>query len=238
MADPYLIQPIGEADLFQVATIHRAAFTDSALTKLGQTAVCRYYEWQLTGPHELTALGAYIDRQMIGFCFGGVFQGALSGFLEKNKRFLIGRVLTQPWLLLNPIFRDRVQSGTKRLRNSVKRARPLLQPRPSSTCFGILSLALDPGYQGLGVGRLLMTRAEEAAQRMNYSEMLLTVQPQNKQAVAFYERLQWQKVARNGEWSGEMRKALSLRVQSEESLAATSIAQYPVKQIHRSTRRH
>ena len=238
MAAPYLIQPIGEADLFQVANIHRAAFTDSALTKLGHTAVCRYYEWQLTGPHELTALGAYLDRQMIGFCFGGVLQGALSGFLEKNKRFLIGRVLTQPWLLLNPIFRDRVQSGIKRLRKSVKPAPLLIQPRPSSTCFGILSLALDPRFQGLGVGKLLMTRAEEAAQRMKYSEMLLTVQPKNKKAVACYERLQWQKVARNGEWSGEMRKALSLRVQSEESLPATSIAQYPVKQIRRSTRRH
>ncbi len=245
MVDPYLIQPIGEADLFQVATIHRAAFTDSALTKLGQMAVYRYYEWQLTGPHELTALGAYIDRQMVGFCFGGVFQGALSGFLEKNKRFLIGRVLAQPWLLLNPIFRDRVQSGIRRLVKSVKPAPHLMprliQPR-SSTCFGILSIALDPSYQGLGVGKLLMTRAEEAAQRMNYSEMLLTVQPQNKKAVAFYERLQWQKIPRNGEWSGEMRKALTLRVHLEESLAVTTIPQYPVKQTHRSSyisgRRH
>ena len=231
MADPYFIQPIGEADLFQVASIHRAAFTDSALTKLGQMAVYRYYEWQLTGPHELTALGAYIDRQMVGFCFGGSFHGALSGFLEKNKRFLIGRVLAQPWLLLNPIFRDRVQSGIKRLGKSVKPAQLLIQPRPS-TCFGILSIALDPSYQGLGVGKLLMTRAEEAAQRMNYSEMLLTVQPKNKKAVAFYERLQWQKIARNGEWSGEMRKAVSLRVQSEENPAANSIAQYPVKRMH------
>jgi ribosomal protein S18 acetylase RimI-like enzyme len=237
MAAPYLVQSIGEADLFQVANIHRAAFTDSALTKLGQLAVFRYYEWQLIGPHELTALGAYIDRQMIGFCFGGVFQGALAGFLQKNKRFLIGRVLTHPWLLLNPNFRHRVQSGIKSLRKSAKPVQLLIQPRPS-TCFGILSLALDPSYQGLGVGRLLMTRAEEAAHRMNYSEMLSTIQPQNKEAVAFYERLQWQKVARNGVWSGQMRKAITLRVQSEESLTATTIPQYPVKKMRRSTRRY
>ena len=223
MADQYLIQPIGQADLSQVASIHRAAFTDSALTKLGEMAVYRYYEWQLTGPHDLTALGAFVDRQMVGFCFGGSFHGALSGFLEKNKRFLIGRVLTQPWLLMNPIFRDRVQSGIKRLGKSVKPTQPPIQNRPA-TCFGILSIALHPRYQGLGVGKLLMTQAEEAALRLNYAEMLLTVQPQNKKAVAFYEGLRWQKIFRNGEWNGEMRKAVGLRVQSEEKPAALSLS--------------
>ena len=215
MPDHYLIQPIGEADLSQVVSIHRAAFFDSALTKLGKVAVYRYYEWQLTGPHELTALGAFIDRQMVGFCFGGVFQGALSGFLEKNKRFLIRRVLSQPWLLLNPIFRDRIHAGIKGIHKSVKPTPSPMQPRRSSY-FGILSIALHPHYQGLGVGKLLMTHAEEAAQRLDYAEMLLTVQPKNIKAVAFYEGLRWQKVSRNGEWSGEMRKVVSLGVHSEK----------------------
>jgi GNAT superfamily N-acetyltransferase len=204
------IEPIGEINLPQVVNIHRAAFSDSALTKLGRMAVYRYYEWQLTGPHDLTALGAFLDRQMVGFCFGGVFQGALSGFLEKNKHFLIGRVLAQPWLILNPIFRHRVQAGIKRLGKSVKPTPAQPQTR-SAGCFGVLSIALHPSYQGLGIGKLLMTRAEETAQRLNYAEMLLTVQPQNKKAVAFYEGLRWQKVSRNGEWSGEMRKAVGLR---------------------------
>ncbi len=206
---PVLIQAIGKTNLHQVVNVHRAAFSDSALTKLGKMAVYRYYEWQLTGPHELTALGAFIDRQMVGFCFGGTFQGALSGFLEKNKHFLIGRVLMHPWLILNPIFRDRVHSVIRRIGKSVKLTPPPSQTRCSG-CFGILSIALHPSYQRIGVGKLLMTQAEGAAQRLNFAEMLLTVQPQNKKAVAFYEGLRWRKVSRNGEWRGEMRKTVTL----------------------------
>jgi len=38
---------------------------------LGTEAVRRYYEWQLVGPHEVTAISAYINTELVGFCFGG-----------------------------------------------------------------------------------------------------------------------------------------------------------------------
>jgi hypothetical protein len=46
-----MIRDLTPTDLDAVAKLHLDAFTDRALTKLGQEAVRRYYEWQMAGPH-------------------------------------------------------------------------------------------------------------------------------------------------------------------------------------------
>ena len=108
-------QPLILSDLPEVTDVHLAAFPDSALTHLGREAVRRYYEWQIVGPHDALNIGAFDDERLIGFCFGGVFRGALGGFLEKNRTFLILRVLTHPWLLFNSLFRERASFAVQRL---------------------------------------------------------------------------------------------------------------------------
>lgn len=207
MSDRVLIRALAEADLPEIVSIHMAAFPESALTKLGKAAVHRYYEWQFTGPHELTVLGAFMEKQLVGFCFGGTFHGAMSGFLQKNRAFLMGRVFTHPWLVLNPLFRDRILKGLKGLPKS-KIVKPSRASHPGFRWFGILAIAVEPQHQGLGVGRLLMSRAEETAKGLSFDEMRLTVQPHNQKTVDFYERLRWEKVFKNGVWNGEMKKTV------------------------------
>ncbi len=70
------------ADLPALVEIHKAAFPDSALTRLGREAIRRYYEWQLIGPHDVVALGARQGPDLVGFCFGGTFRGATVGWVE------------------------------------------------------------------------------------------------------------------------------------------------------------
>ena len=54
-------------DLQSIAILHQKAFQDSALTKLGLEPVRRYYEWQLTGPHDCYAIGAFsADDELTG----------------------------------------------------------------------------------------------------------------------------------------------------------------------------
>jgi ribosomal protein S18 acetylase RimI-like enzyme len=213
---PVLIRPIGQESLADMVQVHLAAFTGSALTKLGSSAVHRYYEWQLIGPHELTAVGAFVDQRMVGFALGGVFRGALSGFLAKNRRFLVSRLLSHPWLLFNPIVRGRFSAGWKGSSHSPgpsNSAIPAEGPRLQS--FGILVVAVAPQYQGQGIGKLLMHRAEEIARRLSFQEMRLSVQVGNLQAVRFYDALLWKKIFKNDEWNGEMRKSLGSECQRE-----------------------
>lgn len=209
------VRHLNITDLPAVAAIHSAAFPDSSLTKLGREAVRRYYEWQIVGPHDGVNIGAFTDDVMLGFCFGGIRRGALGGFLEKNRRFLIIRVATRPWLLFNPLFRERAQFAIQRLFGKLRPSRPPLvasslpvvpQPVPA---FGILSIAVDPRYQGSGAAQLLMEYSEQEALRHGFSRMHLTVHPSNTRAVRFYEKMGWQREPNTSEsWSGNMIKPL------------------------------
>lgn len=205
------IRKLGQQDLPAIASIHKLAFPGSALTALGASAVRRYYEWQLTGPHDVSALGAFHENEMAGFCFGGVFHGAMSGFLRKNRAYLAWRVITHPWLAANPLFRDRLINGLKVLRRFPKPSRTN-RPNPihQKLSFGILSIAVNPEFQGKGVAKVLMMESEAIAKRQGFNEMNLTVSPDNYRAIRFYDSLGWQKVTRESAWSGEMVKSLSI----------------------------
>lgn len=207
-----VISALRGGDAQAVAAVHMEAFPDSALTKLGIEAVRRYYEWQFVGPHDMVPLGAYSGDQLLGFCFGGIFRGALSGFLKKNRSYLALSVLKKPWLVANPIFRDHLLAGVRNLKPAANKSQPAetpaapAEPRP----FGILSIAVSPRCQGGGVGKIIMRESEAVARQRGFQKMRLTVSTDNQQAVSFYERVGWKKVLREGEttWQGRMEKGL------------------------------
>jgi ribosomal protein S18 acetylase RimI-like enzyme len=186
------------------------AFPESALTMLGSEAVRRYYEWQLLGPHEISALCAYVNSELVGFCFGGIFRGAMSGFVRKNRTFLIAQVIAHPWLVTNPMFRDRLTLGTRVLRSYTRpRATEPSSARPTLNHFGILAIAVHPQRQGLGIGKLLMKATEDVARQRGFQEINLSVNPRNHQAVEFYERLNWKRLSKENVWKGQMKKSLA-----------------------------
>lgn len=206
---PIVVREITLGHLNSVASVHLQAFPDSALTKLGQEAVRRYYEWQLIGPHDCLAIGTFDNDTLIGICFGGVFRGALGGFLEKNRAFLICRVVTHPQLLLNPLFRERAWLAIQRLSQRFRRQKPETPNSPAATrSFGILSIAVIPASQGQGAAQLLMEYAQQVAVERGFMQMALTVHPSNNRAVRFYEKMGWQRDSIDGVWNGRMSRTI------------------------------
>lgn len=203
-----IIRPLQEADLPAAAVIHQSAFADSALTKLGVEATRRYYHWLLTGPHDQLASAAVRDGKLVGFCFSGVFRGATTGFLARNRGYLVRRVLTHPWMIMNPMFRDRLNIANRLLRARRKQIAPVPPPQDAVRSFNVLAIATDPRVQRTGAGRLLMDEAEAVARQLGYSLMKLTVHPENYGAIGFYEHLGWSKLLVGGEWHGVMSKEI------------------------------
>jgi ribosomal protein S18 acetylase RimI-like enzyme len=196
-------------DLSQVAEIHRKAFPDSFLTALGSGVVRRYYEWQLVGPHETTALGVFKRDTLEGFCFGGIFRGAINGFLRTNRYYLIGKILTHPSVILNSEFRQRMLVGWRLKIFRKANIHPSIGPSPNTRHFGILSIGVDPKLQRQGIGKLLMEAAEEAARKKGHREMRLTVNVNNLSAINFYKKLGWKKcLLEDGSFQGAMKKSL------------------------------
>jgi ribosomal protein S18 acetylase RimI-like enzyme len=202
----YLLLP----DLPQVAAVHRAAFPESLFTALGLEATRRYYEWQLLGPHDVTALGVFVGLELKGFLFGGVFKGAMAGFLRQHRGYLGWCVLANPRVWLHQTFRTRLREGSNILRKPINAGLPQQQNYYNRRkSFGILSIAVDPKSQRSGIGRMMMQVAETVAHNRTFQEMHLTVHPKNQAAVSFYERLGWEKILENGSFQGYMRKLLT-----------------------------
>lgn len=194
--------------LKSVAELHMVAFPKSALSHLGKEAIRRYYEWQLIGPHDCLAIGAFDEQGCLsGFCFGGVFRGSLSGFVSKNKKYLVLQVLKRPWLIItNSIFRDRLRLGIR-----VSKATPsqaCWKNKAAEKSFGILSIAVDPKTQSQGIGRKLLDYSESFARSNGFIRMNLTVAMDNDQAIRFYEHNGWVKVSGSTGWKGSMGKVL------------------------------
>ncbi|MGB7208349.1 MAG: GNAT family N-acetyltransferase [Pyrinomonadaceae bacterium] len=197
-------------DLPLIAQVHIDSFPDSALTKLGPAVVERYYLWQLTGPHKkVWATGAFVTDECAGFSFSGIFNGSTSGFIYRYKASLIKAVLSRPQLFFNPLFLKRLGEGV-RLLTRFSRKKPASTAATSSRTpnYGILSIAVAPQFQKLGIGQLLMFDAEDEALKYGCREICLTVHPGNVKAVRFYESHNWQRFAPSNLWNGAMVKTL------------------------------
>lgn len=209
------LRELAIADLPKITLVHLQAFPGSALSSLGTGAVSRYYEWQMLGPHQCISLGAWQGGEFCGFSFGGRFNGALSGFLERNKGYLLAKVISRPWLATHPWFRDRMRTALKSLLRSFKECRKSKdfcsesRNRNPSKSFGILSIAVAPSAKRKGIGSKLMQGCEQVAREWGAEQMHLTVSVDNQEAVCFYEKLGWQRDVQPKHWKGCMIKTLS-----------------------------
>jgi len=205
-----LIKELVYSDLDQVVSVHLNAFPKSALTRLGSASVMRYYRWQLEGPHECLAVGWFEDDRLLGFLFGGKFRAATSGFLHKNRSFLAFTIITRPWLIANPLILDRISVSLRALRKKYRKdkALPKTQEKSIVKSFTILSVAVNSSAQGTGIGLKMMDFAQDYAISHEYTQLHLTVHPDNLQAVKFYAKFGFDKVEQDGQWRGAMLKNL------------------------------
>lgn len=209
-----MLVPLTANDLEAITAIHLRAFPKRAMSALGADVVSRYYAWLLSEAHpNAYRMGAWRGGALVGFNFAGRFNGAMTGFLQHNRNYLIAKVLRCPWLLVtNELFRDRITMAL-----GILNRRPAPQADAAAVAkrhaylrgFGILAIAVDPLVQGGGVGKALMADAEAEARRRSVEVMNLSVAMDNAQAIAFYERIGWQKQLNEaGVWVGEMIKPL------------------------------
>lgn len=186
------LQLINVNNCAEVARIHISSFPESSLTKLGIETVRRYYVSQMDGTNDCLAIGAFQNNSMVGFIFAGIFHGVLTGFLINNRWFLVSKVLTHPWLVINPMFRDAIKLALKKLKNKKRQS---VTSNIKRREFVVLSIAVDPGVQQKGIGQLLMDYVENEAIERGFKKMVLTVNPLNIKAIQFYEKNKWTKTS-------------------------------------------
>ncbi|MGC1380826.1 MAG: GNAT family N-acetyltransferase, partial [Candidatus Baltobacteraceae bacterium] len=89
---------------------------------------------------------------------------------------------------------------------SILRAAPAAAARAATgkRPFDILAIAVDPRFQGRGLGAAMMEHAGTIALAKGFEVMTLMVNAKNDGALRFYERLGWERAPINGVWRGNM----------------------------------
>ena len=143
----------------------------------------------MEAPNRIFFQGAYKQEELVGFILSGVFSGVLNRFIRDNKWFLAGRVISHPWLVTSPVFRQAINLGVKKLRKRPSTVEK--KANEANVPFVILSIAIHPEMQHLGIGQQLMAKAEYHAIAFGFTTMSLTVDPKNTTAIQFYKKLGW-----------------------------------------------
>ncbi len=191
-------------DVPAVARVHCHAFPTSALSKLGGGTVRRYYDWQFIAPHQVIRLGAFLEGRLVGYCIAGTLRDATRGFVRRNLHWLVVAGVRHPSVVVAGLRQGQLQVLVRSLRS--RRSRPHgLGVRRS---YGVLAIAVEPGAQGLGLGRCLLKAAEDDALRRGFARMHLTVDPTNQNALGFYRRMGWRLAPLQGPWRGRLEKDL------------------------------
>ena len=206
------IRDLNATDLPAVAALHIQAFPDSLLTRLGRQAICKYYEWQSQPPNECHAIGGFEGEEMAGFCYSGSFRDSEVYFVTRHWYLAIPAVLKEPGLLrqIDPIRRllYLIKAIPKKI--LAKFARKNNSNRPTKK-YGILSIAVSPAFQHSGIGTLLVQAVYKDALTKGYTQIRLSVHPDNQKAVQFYQKEGWGKVLdTNGKWAGAMIKDIRM----------------------------
>ena len=202
------IRLLGPADLAEVGRLHYEAFPKDIRSQLGADVVATYFEYQLTQRTDVHAL-VIVDKEtgkLLGFCFGGIRGNHASGWLIKNFFRVAPRLLFRPHLWTRLNLATRLLS---RLRKSTKRIPDEVHVQCDLQHYEIFSLAVRTDSRNRGLGKRLMKEQEANAIRQHCVAMSLTSPVNDKNTLAFYERIGFRKVTdTNQPWTGRMMKVL------------------------------
>lgn len=203
---PWRIDALHAEDLPGSACVHRLAFPNSAIAQLGLATAERYHG-ALLARNDVVAFGAFERSRVIGFCFAGTAASPEGEFLRHHFGFIAGQLFRRPLLLTRPFIRDRIRTGLQLLgRRNLTSASP--ETPESMGALLVLYLAVAPSHQRRGVARTLLERVESHARRARFSCLELSVYPDNRRAIEFYEHAGWRRTPGEGAWQGFMGKAL------------------------------
>jgi SAM-dependent methyltransferase/GNAT superfamily N-acetyltransferase len=189
-------------------TIHCSAFPNTLLSAIGPACVMAYYKHNMLAVHAVATIAAECEKEVIGYSIIIVGSG-FQTFIFEQWKLVAFAILSRPLVLCRFALWATAAAFMRGLgRRALLMAPKLDQAAAGSEQLRLLSIAVDPHWQGRGVGAALLSAAEDLGQKLGYRCISLTVKPDNSRAILLYERHEWSRVDRKGVWAGAMQKLL------------------------------
>ena len=173
------IRKVEKPEIVQVVSIHKKAFNDFFLTQLGDKFLWLYY-YTVSNNKNGILIGYYEDENLLGFsCATYLSRGFYSTLVKDNfvKFAFIGikLIFTKPNSLL------------RILKNFSKSD---ISIRDDGNYAELLSIGVNPGIQGRGIGKQLLSELENQLLKNEIKQLSLTTDYyKNDKAIGFYKSM-------------------------------------------------
>lgn len=175
-----IIRVINNLDYINtILNIHKEAFPDFFLTRLGDSFLKIYYSSVIKNEKSLF-IGLFNKNELVGFC--------CTATISKNFNKLIIRDNLLPFMFLGLLLlvtKPRYLYGL--FRNMTKKS-PSVHDR--SEYAELLSIAVKNNYQGCGLGKKMVQYTENELVKLNQLQISLTTDLyNNEKTIIFYQKL-------------------------------------------------
>jgi ribosomal protein S18 acetylase RimI-like enzyme len=192
-------EKINHKHLKGLADLHLEVSTEeNFLPLLGEKCMMKFYEWWILRDDVITYVAVDGER-VVGHVLGPLnldYRNNLNKFLFRYLFFgFIKAIFVHPLRLIN--------LSLKRFNLILLSLKGLLYRKVKTKDFGnerciLLSIAVDPEYQGKGVAKKLNDLFLEEAKIKGKKEVTLSVRASNARAIAFYKKMGWKIFEKEG----------------------------------------
>jgi ribosomal protein S18 acetylase RimI-like enzyme len=169
------ISEIDEDSLKQLADVHRWVM-HTLLSDLGLPIVLKYYQVACSDSSVLGICALTSSNEIIGWSIGSPDPAAINSKLRQPLTWFLAQMLrllvTCP-LVLKQLILSVFSSSAEMEKDAIE-----------LTYIGVAS-----GHQGHGLGKVLLKEFIEQSRSKGYHSVVLSVEDENKTAVALYEKL-------------------------------------------------
>ena len=176
MNDPRFVSlsELDENSLKQLADLHRSVM-HTLLSDLGLPIVLKYYQVARRDSSVLGICALASSNEIIGWSVGSPDPAAINAKLRQPLTWFLAQILnvavTRPL-----VFKQLISSVLS----------PSLETK--SAAIELTYIGVAAGHQGKGLGQALLNRFIEQSRSKGYHSVALSVEAENKTALALYEK--------------------------------------------------
>jgi len=172
-------RPVENSEYKTLASLHSLAFDDFFLTSLGNKFLRTYYKSVLKSNESITSCAVNEEGKMTGFSIGCTHA---KGFHKRLViKFYILFIIQAFWIVFT-----RPRAIFRLIKNMDKKA----NDQDDGNYAELLSIAVDPEYKNMGIGKELIKVFEQEAFKKGCTRMALTTDYENNdKVISFYKKV-------------------------------------------------
>lgn len=160
----------------KLAVLHHSVM-QTLLSDLGMSIVLKYYQVARSDP-SVIGIGAFNpSNEIVGWAIGSPDPGAVNAKMRQPLPWFMMQMIrvgiTRPLVFMQLISSVLSSSSDMEM---------------SAGAIELTYIGVSPTYQGMGLGRTLLNKFIELSRGKGYHSIVLSVEEENKSAIALYEK--------------------------------------------------